>query len=107
MVGAQNSTEHATILEVYNLLGIKVATAQTDQEVVFDFNLSSARLGYRHQLLLQRQIRCKRGEAGYMEMGLNKLQLKPILSNGRLSMDGCCELPRLCSNNESEYLQLL
>jgi hypothetical protein len=23
MVGAQNSTEHATILEVYNLLGIK------------------------------------------------------------------------------------
>jgi hypothetical protein len=40
MVGAQNSTEHATVLEVYDVLGIKVATAQTDQEVVFDFNPS-------------------------------------------------------------------
>jgi len=40
MVSAQNSTEHATILEVYDVLGIKVATAQTDQEVVFDVNPS-------------------------------------------------------------------
>jgi hypothetical protein len=40
MVNAQTSTQHATVLEVYDALGIKVATAQTVQEVVFDFNPS-------------------------------------------------------------------